>query len=268
MERFWTFIFLFALYSFLGWVCESLFCSIPAGRFINRGFLTGPFCPVYGFGALLVITVLQPFQDQIPVLFLVAVALTSTLEYLTGLVLETLFHAKYWDYSQNRFNFQGRVCLQNSILFGVMSVATVQVLHPAVLTVISWMPPRALPVVSICILAYFSLDTGLTVFEMFRLNGKLSELQQVLDEIRERAAVAKEETLEAIQDTFALKLDEASRLSVTMLFERKERLESGFHLMQRRILRAFPTMQSIRNRDSLQRTRELLQNKAKKMRKK
>ena len=85
----------FALYSLLGWACESTYCSIPAKRFINRGFLNGPFCPVYGVGALLVIFLLRPFTQNLLVLFVFGVLVTSVLEYITGFLLEKLFHPTY-----------------------------------------------------------------------------------------------------------------------------------------------------------------------------
>ena len=96
----------FFIYSFLGWVCESTYCSLGERRWINRGFLAGPVCPVYGFGAVIVVTLLTPFAYSIPLLFLTGMAATSALEYLTGFLLETLFHTKWWDYSKRRFNIR------------------------------------------------------------------------------------------------------------------------------------------------------------------
>lgn len=263
MGSFWSLVLLFTAYSFIGWLCESIYCSVPAGRPINRGFLTGPFCPVYGFGGLLVVEALMPLRDNLLLLFLVSALLTSTLEYGTGVALEKLFHAKYWDYSQNKFNFQGRVCLQNSLLFGVMSVIGVRWMQPALQELIGRIPERVLPFLSGGILVYFLTDATLASVGAAQMRGRLDELQTILDELREKALSAPGmEKLEVLQEALAERLDESTKLRLHALYERKERLESGFHLMQRRLLRAFPTMQSVRDRDSLQHIRTLLQERA------
>ena len=268
MDRFWALFLMFAVYSFVGWTCESIFCSIPAKRFINRGFLNGPFCPIYGSGAMLVIFLLAPLRDKVGLLFAAGVVLTSLLEYATGCALEKLFHTKYWDYSDHRFHFQGRVCLENSLMFGVMGVIAVRFFDPAVSGLVGMIPQRALPFVSGGMILYFLLDTALSVAEAMKLNGKLAELQQVLDEIRERAHTAGIETLEALQSTIAGRLDEGTKERIRSLYERKDRLESGVRLLQRRIIRAFPTMKSLRSNESLLRVRGLLQNGAKRIRRK
>ena len=112
----------FVAYSFLGWCCETTYCSIGAGHFINRGFLSGPVCPVYGFGAMAVILLLEPVKNSAALVFLLGMAVASVLEYITGWLLETLFHTKWWDYSTYRFNIHGRVCLRNSLMLDRKSV--------------------------------------------------------------------------------------------------------------------------------------------------
>ena len=124
---------LFLIYSAVGWLCESVYCSVPARKFINRGFLNGPLCPIYGVGALLADALLTPVAWSLPLLFLGGAIVTSVLEYFTGWLLETLFHAKWWDYSNKKWNLHGRVCLRNSILFGLMCVILLRVLHPLLL---------------------------------------------------------------------------------------------------------------------------------------
>ena len=124
---------LFLIYSAVGWLCESVYCSVPAHKFINRGFLNGPLCPIYGVGALLADALLTPVAWSLPLLFLGGAIVTSVLEYFTGWLLETLFHAKWWDYSNKKWNLHGRVCLRNSVLFGLMCVILLRVLHPLLL---------------------------------------------------------------------------------------------------------------------------------------
>ena len=326
MPSFWVMLLLFTAYSMMGWIVETVVCSVVAGKFINRGFLNGPFCPIYGFGALLIVVTLAPVRGSLPLLFLAAVALASALEYLTGLGLETLFHAKYWDYSARRFNLQGRVCLGNALLFGLGGVLTVRVLQPLLLQVIGLIPPAVQTIAGYVLLSYFVTDAVFTANTLVRLNGRLAELQQVLDEISEKVRAAAERTMQpiapiaddltqrarnaadetfgalaekrealapiaselteraltaaagtigalsekrdALQNSIAEKLDESSLPGLRALYEHRERLESGFRLAQRRIIRAFPTMKSLRSNESLQRMREVLRKRARKAKKK
>ena len=122
----------FLTYSFLGWVCETVYCSIGQRKFVNRGFLNGPLCPVYGFGAMAVLFFLRPVRENLLVLYLSGVLVTSVIEYITGFLLEKLFATKWWDYSTYRFNIHGRVCLRNSLMFGVLSVIAARVIDPVV----------------------------------------------------------------------------------------------------------------------------------------
>lgn len=114
-EIFWYFV----IYAVLGWVVEVCFCSINTGGFVNRGFLNGPVCPIYGFGMVAVLVCLWPLRHNIPVLYAGAVLLTSALELVTGWVLKKLFHTSWWDYSNMRFNLGGYICLRFSLVWGV-----------------------------------------------------------------------------------------------------------------------------------------------------
>ena len=116
------YILLFFTGAFLGWVMEVVCKLIQFGRFINRGFLIGPYCPIYGFGAVLVTALLTPFSASPPAVFVLAMAVCGTLEYLTSYSMEKLFHARWWDYSHRRFNLNGRVCAGTLIPFGLMGL--------------------------------------------------------------------------------------------------------------------------------------------------
>ena len=113
---------LLMIYSFIGWVYESVLCSITQKTLVNRGFLNGPICPIYGFGALSVILLLKDIQHNLIALFLASMVVTGVLEYLTSYLLEHFFHAKWWDYSDQPFQIEGRVCLLGVTVFGLMSV--------------------------------------------------------------------------------------------------------------------------------------------------
>ena len=129
--------------------------SQPIAQFQLKGlltgaFLNGPFCPVYGVGALLVIFLLRPFTQNLLVLFVFGVLVTSVLEYITGFLLEKLFHTTWWDYSKRKFNIKGRVCLRNSLLFGVLSVLLLHFINPFVEKLEAWIPEWALPAIAFC----------------------------------------------------------------------------------------------------------------------
>ena len=133
----------FVLYAFLGWVCEDLYCGIPAKKFINRGFFYGPYCPIYGVGALLVLYPLLFVKDYPILVFVLGVIITSTLEYITSWVMEILFKTRWWDYSERFMNINGRVCLLNSTLFGIMSIVVVYIIHPVIQDIVLDIPLTA-----------------------------------------------------------------------------------------------------------------------------
>ena len=118
------------IYSFLGWCCECVYCSIGQKKLVNRGFMTGPFCPIYGFGALGIIYFLTFLPDSVSIVFLGSMFIASLLEYITGATMEKIFHTRWWDYSEHRFNLNGHVCLLNAVLFGILGVALKFDLHP------------------------------------------------------------------------------------------------------------------------------------------
>ena len=107
------------IYSVAGWVYESTLCSVQERKLVNRGFLNGPLCPVYGVGSVVVLLVIGNLQNNIPALFLAGLVLTCTVEYMTAWLLETLFDTKWWDYSHMKYNLHGRICLLGAIVFGL-----------------------------------------------------------------------------------------------------------------------------------------------------
>ena len=127
------YILLFFFYSAAGWLLESVYCSIGEKKIINRGFLTGPLCPIYGTAAI-VMTVLiyNPFKDRPFLVFILGIILCDIVEYMTSYVMEKLFAARWWDYTYELMNLNGRICLKHSLYWGVISVVFVKVIHPAV----------------------------------------------------------------------------------------------------------------------------------------
>lgn len=175
----------FFIYSFFGWVCECIYCGVPAKKFINRGFLAGPYCPIYGCGALTVIYTLTPYTQNPVILFGMGVVFTSALEYITSYVMEKLFHTKWWDYSKHPFNIHGRICLKNSILFGLMVLVVCYGIHPGIVDVVSLIPEMMRHVLVIIISVAFLYDGYTTVYALLRKNVDFNEIENSIKELRE-----------------------------------------------------------------------------------
>lgn len=182
----------FILYSFLGWCCETVYCSVIQRRWVNRGFLNGPLCPVYGFGALLVLFLLRDVRHSFTALFLSGMVVTSVLEYLTSYILEKLFHMHWWDYSHMRFNLNGRVCLLNSCEFGLLSVFVVMFLHPAATGLVGKVPAAVRAAAAALLLAAVLSDTFVTVRGLLIMKGKLDELTGRMAELKLRTEEGRE----------------------------------------------------------------------------
>ena len=110
-------VFFFFIYAFLGWCTEVIYACVNSGKFVNRGFLNGPYCPIYGFGVVAVVMCIYPAKDNLHVLFFGSVILTTALEFITGFILEKIFNEKWWDYSDEHFNIKGYICLKFSLMW-------------------------------------------------------------------------------------------------------------------------------------------------------
>lgn len=191
---FYSLLCFFMLYTLLGWCIEVVFCSVNTGKFVNRGFLNGPVCPIYGFGAILVIWILFPFSGNLWVLFLGSVLVTSALELGTGFILKTLFHTRWWDYSKQRFNLGGYISLKFSLVWGLACLVLVRFIHPLFARLINIIP-LGLGVVVLCVFyATFICDFIVTLAAMLKLNRDLGEITRVAEGLH-RGSEALAETL-------------------------------------------------------------------------
>jgi len=145
-------------YGFLGWLMESTYVSLKSHHWVNRGFLKGPICPIYGVGALLILLILQPLAFSWPLVFWGGLLLCSSLEYVTGLGMEKLFGNRWWDYSDNRWNLHGRICLSVSLAWGALSLFLVYSLAPVVDFGLSRIPDRVAPWIALALAAGFVVD--------------------------------------------------------------------------------------------------------------
>lgn len=131
---------LFIIYAICGWCMEVICKLIQYKRFINRGFLIGPYCPIYGYGALLITFLLKKYTDDPITLFFMAIIICGTLEYLTSYFMEKIYKARWWDYSQKKFNLNGRICLETIVPFGILGLFIIYVSNPFLLKKIELLP--------------------------------------------------------------------------------------------------------------------------------
>ena len=250
MIRVFEFFLWFAIYSFFGWVYESILCSTRERRWINRGFLNGPYCPIYGAGALLDLILLGRVRSS-ALLVLAGMLVTGILEYFTSWLLEKLFHARWWDYSDWHCQIHGRVCLLGGVVFGTMSVLLIKVIHPCVMSITNKIPPAVLVGLAIVLLAGFLVDILFTVIHLNSFNEKLRQAhqkaEQLANELVTRAGNMKNWVE---QELHALRSRKIAEQSKTML--------QKLTWQERKILRSFPHFQSTRYSELVEKLKEAL----------
>lgn len=263
----------FFLYSVIGWVCETAYCSIGKRKFVNRGFLNGPLCPVYGFGALAVVWLLRPVCEYPILVFAAGAVVTSMLEYLTGYLLEKLFGLKLWDYSKRPYNIRGRICLRNSLLFGLLSLFLVEFLHPVLYALLHKAPVWLLNAAAVVLFVLLLADLAVTVGTLLEINGKLRQIGQVLGELNERGAGNLQQIGQRFNENMGA-LRERQKEHQADAKKRVDQLNARLgklltqKRMQRRIFKAFPNMQSKKHQEILDWFKELADQKREKKSKK
>ncbi len=165
---------LFVAYSIIGWCMETIIKSVKAGHFVHRGFLIGPYLPIYGTGVLLATVLLDPFMDNLPLLFGFSILVCGTLEYLTSFILEKIFHARWWDYSQRPLNLNGRICAETLLIFGVVCTFVITCINPIFFDLFDAFPPALLHALSIIFAIVLATDAiiSITVLIEVRKVGK------------------------------------------------------------------------------------------------
>lgn len=187
------YVLLFFFYSAAGWLLESIYCSIGEKKIINRGFLTGPLCPIYGTAAI-VMTVLiyNPFRDKPLLVFLLGIILCDIVEYITSYLMEKLFAARWWDYTYELLNLNGRICLKHSLYWGVISVVFVRVIHPAVDGLYGKINEEYLPWIFAAALLIFIIDLTNAVIKASDIRKLQKKLTLMLNTVNHGLSVAKD----------------------------------------------------------------------------
>jgi len=276
--------YVFIIYSFLGWVMETTIVSIKDEKFVNRGFMNGPLCPIYGTGAILFYVFLTPMGNNYALIFIFGVILATIVEYFTSVLLELLFKAKWWDYSKHRFNLKGRICLSISLYWGFLSIIMIEVFQPAILRFIARIPIKFGEILGYFIIAYIISDVTITVHSIIKLNNKIKSIAQIREDIKERIINTQlyENISElklkydlseskALLERLKQKVEEKAEGAKDFVFNKQKLLDSldrfeidfndsmakhkkvfeSFNFVEKRLLRAFPDLKSHYTKDEI-----------------
>ena len=289
----------FFVYGFLGWCTEVAYATTKQRKFVNRGFLNGPICPIYGVGVTVVVYFLTPYKDNLILLYALSTVLVTVLEGLTGYLMDKIFHHKWWDYTNQPLNIGGYVCLIFSLVWGVACVLIVRVIHPVIHKILTFIPHTLglvmLAVLEICIF----VDLYVTAAGILKLNHQLeamakiaAELHEISDKLGENIHEGMMDTMEATEER-RKKLEAATQGSRRKLSEgrtriggtadearqqlqaRSEELRRKYEelsgqggAVSRRLMKAFPRMESRQYKETFNELREKLRLKERMKRKK
>ncbi len=182
----------FYIYSFFGWIFESVYVSLRKKRWVNRGFLLGPFLPIYGGGAVMMLFVSEPFKSNLILTYFAGAVGATLLELVTGMVMESIFKVRYWDYSDRKYNYKGYICLESAVLWGFFTIAMNQAVHPALLRLLAAVPALPLHVVFGIVSVFLVFDIISSVKEALDLRDMLEKMESLREEmlrLRRRADV-------------------------------------------------------------------------------
>ena len=189
-NKFCFYFMLFIIYSFIGWSIEVVGKLIEKHKFINRGFLVGPICPIYGWGCIAIILLLSKYKSSPIVLFLMAIIICSILEYFTSYFMEKLFHVRWWDYTRRKYNINGRICAETMIPFGLLGCLVVYIVNPIFTGLLNKIPVNTLNILAIIIFTIYVIDNIVSLSVMFGFKGTLKTVEkdgteEIIKKVRE-----------------------------------------------------------------------------------
>lgn len=222
MYTIFLYILLFFLYSFLGWCLEVLCKLVSEKKFVNRGFLIGPYCPIYGYGAILMSVLLQRYLDDPFTLFIMIVLVCSLLEYFTSFFLEKIFHTRWWDYTKYRFNINGRICLETMIPFGLFGLLIMYKVNPFFLSLLGHLPHFLVYVLGIFLLIIYIVDNVIS----FKI---IKNVQEISRKVQQKQIIRKDDTER-----------------ITKLV--RKQVEKSMKIFEKRLIHAFPHLQVLREK--------------------
>ena len=178
MNEIYYYFLLFLIYSFIGWLIEVIGKLIEKHKFINRGFLIGPICPIYGHGCILMILTLSRYKDNPLTLFIYAIFICSLLEYFTSYFMEKIFKARWWDYSTKRFNLNGRICAETMIPFGILGTLVICVINPIFEYLLNLFNFETIKIAAIILFVIYLIDNIISLTIMFGFKGTLKTVEK------------------------------------------------------------------------------------------
>ena len=231
----------FALYSFLGWIIESVFKTMLEKKWVNSGFLEGPFCPIYGAGSIIMYIGLEGFRDNPILVFVLSFIILSIWEYFVGWVLEKIFNTKYWDYSENKFNIKGRICLMNSVFWGILGTVFIYMVHPITEKAMLYIPRDILFYILIIVYILLLIDTIISTIKVKTITLNIKKIQELGELIKEKV-----DNLEKIKSLGAESKQKIETLqkAIDKLKLKQHRLREDLYKLANRLKKAFPTMKS------------------------
>lgn len=244
-------IWIFLIYAFIGWCTEVAYAALNTGKFVNRGFLNGPVCPIYGCGVLLVVSVLTPLKDNLLILFLGSMILTTLIELVTGFLMEKIFHNQWWDYSNQPFNFHGYICLRFSIMWGLACTGIMDIVHPIIYKVIKIVPHLVGWILMAIFLVAFFSDLGVTVAGILKFNKRLRLMNEIAEKLHEISDEIGENIYENVSET----MEKGEEHKAELQKKYKELVEKK-NPIHNRLMKAFPGMKSRIHQESLNQIRK------------
>lgn len=169
---------LFLLYSFIGWSIEVIGQLLEKHRFINRGFLVGPICPIYGWGCIAMILTLTKYKSDFFLLFAMAIVICSILEYFTSYFMEKLFHVRWWDYTRRKYNINGRICAETMIPFGILGCLVIYIVNPILSSILLKISVSTLNIIAIILFVIYVIDNIISLSIMFGFKGTLKTVEK------------------------------------------------------------------------------------------
>lgn len=230
----------FMFYSIAGWVLESVYRSFCEKRFVNTGFLNGPFCPIYGIGTIIMLLFLKDFQKNVILLFIISFLMLSAWEYVVGVLLEKIFKTRYWDYSDHKINIKGRVCLFNSVCWGIIGVLFIKYIHPFIEKNMELVNPFILKNVVLVITILFIIDTIISIVSTINIKTALQKIEELNNQIKEKLDEVKTLTNKEIKT----ELVDGIQNKIDILKKKKNRLFRRLYRRVYRLKKAFPDLQS------------------------
>lgn len=238
-------LWLFIIYAFLGWCLEVVYAAFKTKKFINRGFLNGSVCPIYGGGALLVLVILDPVKEHPFLVFLLSSAVTTLIEFITGWILELIYKKKWWDYSNRKFNIKGYICLEFSVIWGLCCLFVYDIIEPGIIYPINHLPHNIMVWILLVIWTVFIVDIVISTVQATKFKNYITKINEISASYKKGS-----DALGGALASASLKLDQA----LTKAAQKSK-------WSTRRFLKAFPTIKDSKDKNIIKLLKEKIEKK-------